>query len=60
MKSILSAVLFVSFLLSGPAMSYAGDAETKKEEKKDAKKPAAGGPAKKDPPKDDGFKTRGR
>ena len=57
MKTILSAVLFAAFLLSGPAKVFAGDAETKKEEKKDDTKKA---PDKGATKKDEGFKTRGR
>jgi hypothetical protein len=63
MKTILSAVLFASFLLSGPAASLAGEAETKKAEKtekKDEKAPDKGATKKGETTTADGAKLRGR
>jgi hypothetical protein len=62
MKTILSAVLFASFLLAGPAMVLAGEAETKKAvEKKDTKAADTKGAVKKDDKKtDDAARSRSR
>ena len=60
MKTALSALLVASFLIAGPATVFAGDAEKKDAKAATPQKAPDKGATKKEEPKNDSYKLRGR